>query len=170
MFLRAGQMAELDALRTEILGLSAKKIQTKVRSHVARKKYVMLQHFATQLQAVCRGTYIFIYIILHTNTISFPHEIGFKERESDFYPSIVEGTIARWRYETMRREAASLKIQTCYRKHCARKTYKEICSASTTIQSGLRGMAARHKLHFYRQTKAAVIIQVFTRFYFSQLS
>nr|ABG00024.1 Myosin head family protein, expressed [Oryza sativa Japonica Group] len=51
VFLRAGQMAELDALRTEILGLSAKKIQTKVRSHVARKKYVMLQHFATQLQA-----------------------------------------------------------------------------------------------------------------------
>uniref|UniRef100_A0A0E0P479 Myosin motor domain-containing protein n=2 Tax=Oryza rufipogon TaxID=4529 RepID=A0A0E0P479_ORYRU len=129
VFLRAGQMAELDALRTEILGLSAKKIQTKVRSHVARKKYVMLQHFATQLQAVCRGT------------------------------------IARWRYETMRREAASLKIQTCYRKHCARKTYKEICSASTTIQSGLRGMAARHKLHFYRQTKAAVIIQSHCRCY-----
>uniref|UniRef100_A0A0E0FY17 Myosin motor domain-containing protein n=1 Tax=Oryza nivara TaxID=4536 RepID=A0A0E0FY17_ORYNI len=51
VFLRAGQMAELDALRTEILGLSAKKIQTKVRSHVARKKYVMLQHSATQLQA-----------------------------------------------------------------------------------------------------------------------
>lgn len=71
-------MAELDALRTEILGLSAKKIQTKVRSHVARKKYVMLQHFATQLQAVCRGTYIFIYIILHTNTISSPMKLALR--------------------------------------------------------------------------------------------
>jgi myosin-5 len=44
--------------------------------------------------------------------------------------------------------------------HHARKNYVDVCSASTTIQSGLRGMGARIKLHFKRQTKAAVIIQV----------
>ena len=57
VFLRAGQMAELDALRTEVLGHSAKKIQSKVRSFLARKKYIQLQLCATQLQAVCRGIY-----------------------------------------------------------------------------------------------------------------
>ncbi|KAF8643980.1 hypothetical protein HU200_066619 [Digitaria exilis] len=132
VFLRAGQMAELDALRTEVLGYSAKRIQSKVRSFLARKKYIQLQLCATQLQAVCRGT------------------------------------IARRCYENLRREAASLKIQTCYRMHHARKNYVDICYASTTIQSGLRGMGARIKLCFKRQTKAAVIIQSHCRSYLAR--
>ncbi|KAK3148684.1 hypothetical protein QOZ80_3AG0207370 [Eleusine coracana subsp. coracana] len=129
VFLRAGQMAELDALRTEVLGHSAKKIQSKVRSFMAHKKYIHLQQCATQLQAVCRGT------------------------------------TARRRYENLRREASSLRIQTCYRMHHARKNYVVLCSVSTTIQSGLRGMGARIRLRFRRQTKAAVIIQSHCRCY-----
>lgn len=82
-------------------------------------------------------------------------------RESDLCTLITEGTIARSCYENLRREASSLKIQTFYRMRHERKKYRDICSASTTIQSGLRGMAARNKLRFFRQTKAAVIIQVF---------
>jgi myosin-5 len=76
---------------------------------------------------------------------------------------ITEGQIARHYYEDLRREAASLTIQTCYRMHLARKNYRNICSASTTIQSGLRGMAARKELQFRQQTNAAVIIQVYLR-------
>ncbi|KAJ1292593.1 hypothetical protein BS78_01G001600 [Paspalum vaginatum] len=132
VFLRAGQMAELDALRTEVLGHSAKRIQSKVRSFLARKKYFQLQLCATQLQKVCRGT------------------------------------IARWCYESLRREAASLKIQTCYRMHNARKKYVGICSASTTIQSCLRGMGARMQLYFKKQTKAATIIQSHCRCYLAR--
>ncbi|WVZ61388.1 hypothetical protein U9M48_011271 [Paspalum notatum var. saurae] len=132
VFLRAGQMAELDALRTEVLGHSAKRIQSKVRSFLARKKYVQLQLCATQLQAVCRGT------------------------------------IARRCYESLRTEAASLKIQTCYRMHNARKKYVGICFASTTIQSGLRGMGARIKLYFKKQTKSAIIIQSHCRCYLAR--
>ena len=37
VFLRAGQMAELDARRSEVLGNLAKIIQRKVRSYIARK-------------------------------------------------------------------------------------------------------------------------------------
>ena len=74
---------------------------------------------------------------------------------------ITEGQIARHHYEDLRREAASLTIQAYYRMHFARKNYRNLCSASTTIQSGLRGMAARNELHFRRQTKAVVIIQVY---------
>ncbi|XP_062188731.1 myosin-8-like [Phragmites australis] len=129
VFLRAGQMAELDALRTEVLGRSASKIQRKVRSYLARKNFIQLRISATQLQAICRGQ------------------------------------IARHYYEDLRREAASLTIQTCYRMHFARKNYRNLCSASTTIQSGLRGMAARKEHHFRQQTKAAVIIQSFWHSY-----
>jgi myosin heavy subunit len=73
VFLRAGQMAELDALRTEVLGHSAKKIQSKARSFLARKKYIQLQLCATQLQAVCRGIYSCLKIDenFHSPTLYF---------------------------------------------------------------------------------------------------
>ncbi|XP_055811970.1 myosin-6-like [Solanum dulcamara] len=55
VFLRAGQMAELDTRRNEVLGRSAIIIQGKVRSYFARKKFVLLRVSAIQVQAVCRG-------------------------------------------------------------------------------------------------------------------
>ena len=91
-----------------------------------------------------------------------PMEPAFR-RESDLCTLIFKGTLARRRYENLRREAAALKIQTRYRMRQERNKYRDLWSASTTIQSGLRGMAARNKLRFFRQTKAAVIIQVFPR-------
>ena len=48
-------MAELDALRTEILGRSASIIQRKVRSYLARRSFVLLRRSATHLQSACRG-------------------------------------------------------------------------------------------------------------------
>jgi len=60
----------------------------------------------------------------------------------------------------MRREAASLRIQTALRMHLAQKAYQESCCAAVSIQTGMRGMAARSEIRFRRQTKAAIIIQV----------
>lgn len=70
------------------------------------------------------------------------------------------GELARRVYHNLRREAASLKIQTWYRTYTARKAYNELSASAVTIQSGLRGMRARKELHFRRQTRAAIIIQV----------
>ncbi|RXH78457.1 hypothetical protein DVH24_001975 [Malus domestica] len=55
VFLRAGQMAELDAYRSEVLGRSASVIQRKVRSYLCRKKFVLLRLSAIQIQGLCRG-------------------------------------------------------------------------------------------------------------------
>lgn len=55
VFLRAGQMAELDARRIEILGRSASIIQRKVRSYLARKSFILLRKSVLQIQAACRG-------------------------------------------------------------------------------------------------------------------
>lgn len=95
----------------------------------------------------------FLGIILHSS-------LWFLCGDNDFWAVITEGQIARHYYEGLRRKAASLTIQTYYRMHFARKHYRDLCCASTTIQSVLRGMAARKELHFRQQTKAAVIIQV----------
>ncbi|XP_072959114.1 myosin-6-like isoform X1 [Typha angustifolia] len=132
VFLRAGQMAQLDACRNEVLGRSASIIQRKVRSFLAHKKFILLRKSATQFQAICRGQ------------------------------------IARKYYENMRREAASLRIQTCFRMYHARKTYRDLSSASIIIQAGVRGMAAREELRFRRQTRAATVIQSHCRRYLIQ--
>jgi hypothetical protein len=55
VFLRAGQMEELDTYRSEILGKSASIIQRKVRSYLARRSFVSIRLSAIQIQAACRG-------------------------------------------------------------------------------------------------------------------
>ena len=58
IFLRAGQMAELDARRAEILGNAAKKIQRQIRTYIARKEFISLRKAAIQLQSCWRGNFM----------------------------------------------------------------------------------------------------------------
>lgn len=133
VFLRAGQMAELDARRTEVLGRSASIIQRKVRSFIARKSYILLRRSVLQIQSICRGQ------------------------------------LTRQVYESMRREASSIRIQRNLRMYLARKAYKELHFSAVSIQTGLRGMAARNELRFRRQTKAAIFIQSHCRKFLARL-
>lgn len=55
VFLRAGQMAELDARRAEVLGNAAKIIQRQIRTYIMRKEFVALRQAAIQLQSCWRG-------------------------------------------------------------------------------------------------------------------
>lgn len=61
----------------------------------------------------------------------------------------------------MRREASCLRIQRDLRMYLARKAFKELCLSAVSVQTGMRGMAARNELRFRRQTRAAILIQVF---------
>jgi myosin heavy subunit len=56
VFLRAGQMADLDARRAEVLGRAARIIQRQICTYIARKQFVVLRRSATQLQSFLRGT------------------------------------------------------------------------------------------------------------------
>lgn len=58
VFLRAGQMAELDARRAEVLGNAAKIIQRQIRTYMLRKEFVSLRQAAIQLQSCWRGTFL----------------------------------------------------------------------------------------------------------------
>jgi len=73
---------------------------------------------------------------------------------------VITGQLARQVYEGLRREASSLMIQTFFRMHVARKAYKESYSSAVSLQTGMRGMAARSELRFRKQTRAAIVIQV----------
>ncbi|KAK2993355.1 hypothetical protein RJ640_007622, partial [Escallonia rubra] len=132
VFLRAGQMAELDTRRSEVLGRSACIIQRKVRSYFGRKSYSTLRSSAIQIQALCRGQ------------------------------------VARYHYQSMRRESACRRIQNEARMYLASKTYKRLCSSAIYIQRGMRGMAARNELRLRKQTSAAILIQSQCRQYLAR--
>ncbi|XP_050372273.1 myosin-6-like isoform X2 [Argentina anserina] len=123
VFLRAGQMAELDAYRAEVLGKSARVIQNKIRSYVCRKVYIRLRLSAIEIQAVCRGH------------------------------------VGRHRYENLRREVASVKIQKYGRRYVQKNAYRSAWSSAVSIQTAMRGWAAHNELIFRRRTTAAVVIQ-----------
>lgn len=55
VFLRAGQMAELDARRAEVLSTAAKKIQRRIRTHIARRRFIALRKASISIQSLCRG-------------------------------------------------------------------------------------------------------------------
>lgn len=82
---------------------------------------------------------------------------------------LILGQLARQVYESMRREAACLRIQRDLRMYFARQAYKEFCSSAVSIQTGMRGMVARNELRFRRQTRAAIIIQVKQSFWQNSL-
>lgn len=57
VFLRAGQMAELDARRTEVLGNAARTIQQQIRTFIARKEFITLRKAAIMFQTHWRGIF-----------------------------------------------------------------------------------------------------------------
>ncbi|KAL2923072.1 Myosin-6, partial [Bienertia sinuspersici] len=55
VFLRAGQMAEIDARRNEVLGQSATVIQRQIRTHFFHRWFKQMRQSAIWIQAICRG-------------------------------------------------------------------------------------------------------------------
>lgn len=55
VFLRAGQMADLDTRRAEVLGNAARKIQRHARTYIARREFISVRNAAIQIQSWCRG-------------------------------------------------------------------------------------------------------------------
>ncbi|KAK4480453.1 hypothetical protein RD792_013526 [Penstemon davidsonii] len=124
VFLRAGQMAELDTRRAEVLSTAAKTIQRRIRTHIAHKHFKAVKEATIIMQSFCRGR------------------------------------LACKIYETVKRQAAAVKIQTNTRRHLTRKAYSTLRVSVLAVQAGLRTMDARNKFRFRRRTKAATVIQV----------
>ncbi|KAI4303015.1 hypothetical protein MLD38_038696 [Melastoma candidum] len=55
VFLRAGQMAELDARRAEVLNIAARTLQRRVRTYQARRRFIALRKATIIIQSICRG-------------------------------------------------------------------------------------------------------------------
>lgn len=70
VFLRAGQIGILDSRRAEILDLSAKQIQSRLRTFLARRDFISNRMAAIHLQSCCRGLFSQYKVLPQNYTLS----------------------------------------------------------------------------------------------------
>ncbi|KAL6226737.1 hypothetical protein ACLB2K_000698 [Fragaria x ananassa] len=146
VFLRAGQMAELDAKRAEVLGNAARTIQRQIRTHMARKEFIAVRKAAIRLQSYVRG-------------IS-SREIFEKLRQEAAAVKIqkyLRRYIARKSYSRVRLSAVTL--QTGLRAMTARNEFRfrKQTKAAILLQAHLRCHIAY--LYYRSLQKAAIVTQ-----------
>ncbi|XP_068325903.1 myosin-8-like [Pyrus communis] len=158
VFLRAGQMAELDAYRSEVLGRSASVMQRKVRSYLCRKKFVLLRLSAIQVQALCRGQVAHhryenmrreaASVIIQKYGRSFLSRNGYKNLCSSAVSiqTGMRGLAARKELRSRRKTRATTVIQSHCRKHLAHARYLRMKKAAIVWQCGWRQIVARKEL------------------------
>ncbi|XVE84815.1 hypothetical protein DITRI_Ditri17bG0043100 [Diplodiscus trichospermus] len=146
VFLRAGQMAELDACRSEVLGRSASVIQRKVHTYLGRKHFVLLQLSVIQIQALCRG-----------QVARHQYEGMRREAACLNIQKHLRKFLARKTYKNLCFSAVS--IQAGMRGMTARNDLlsRKQTRAATLIQSHCRQFLA--SLHYLRLQKAAISTQ-----------
>ncbi|TYI66436.1 hypothetical protein E1A91_D09G223900v1 [Gossypium mustelinum] len=162
VFLRAGQMAELDALRTEILGRSASLIQRKVRTYLCRKRFILLRLSAIQIQALCRGQVArHQYEEMRREAAALniqKHLRKFLARKAykNLYFSAVSiqtgmrGMIARCELLSRKQTRAATVIQSHCRRFLANRCYLRLKKAAITTQCAWRARVARKELRKLR--------------------
>ncbi|ONK63812.1 uncharacterized protein A4U43_C07F19200 [Asparagus officinalis] len=158
VFLRAGQMAELDARRNSLLGRSASIIQRKVRSYYARKSFLTLQKSAIGIQSVCRGQLARqLYENTRRETASLRIQTYFrmqfqKQAYKSLYSSSIviqaglRGMAARKQLDFRRQTVAMTIIQSHCRRYLAQLHYSRIRKAAITTQCAWRRRLARKEL------------------------
>uniref|UniRef100_A0A452YL63 Myosin motor domain-containing protein n=1 Tax=Aegilops tauschii subsp. strangulata TaxID=200361 RepID=A0A452YL63_AEGTS len=158
VFLRAGQMAELDARRTEVLSYSASKIQRKVRSFLARRNFIQLRMSSVQLQAMCRGQIArHYYEDLRRKAASLKIQTYYRmhfarKNYKDLYSasttiqSALRGMAARNEFHFRQQTKAAVTIQSCCRSDLASSRYMGLKKAAITTQCAWRGRLARREL------------------------
>ncbi|OIV98373.1 hypothetical protein TanjilG_16700 [Lupinus angustifolius] len=158
IFLRAGQMAELDSRRAVVLGNAARIIQRQIRTHIARKEFIELRQAAILLQSNLRG------ILARKLYGQLRREAAAVKIEKNF-----RGYIARKSYLTARSSAitiqtglramnargefrfrmqikAAILIQAHIRQHIAHSYYKRLQRAAVVTQCAWRRRVARREL------------------------
>lgn len=158
VFLRAGQMAELDARRSEVLGRSASIIQRKVRSYLSRRSFITLRRSVIQIQSACRGQIArHFYENMRREAASLRIQrdlrmyIARKAYKDLCYSAIsiqtgMRGMAARDDLRFRRQTRAAIMIQSQCRKYLARLHYKKLKKAAITTQCAWRGRVARKEL------------------------
>ncbi|XP_057535565.1 myosin-17-like [Amaranthus tricolor] len=158
VFLRAGQMAELDARRAEVLGNAARRIQRRIRTYIARRDFVDLRESAIQLQALCRYRMACNqYEQLRREASALRIQTKFRQHVArKAYLAVRLSAItlqtglrtmtARNEFRLKKRTKAAIHIQANWRCHHSYGYYKKLYKAAIATQCEWRCRVARKEL------------------------
>ncbi|KAF5953341.1 hypothetical protein HYC85_006197 [Camellia sinensis] len=158
VFLRAGQMAELDARRTEVVASAARHIQRQIRTHLTRKEFITLKWATIHLQKLWRAQLarkLYEYMRKEAASIQVQkHVRAHTARKS--YTNLQASAIAiqtglramatRNEYRHRRRNKATTIIQTQWRRYHAVSVYNHQKKATLRLQCLWRTKVARKEL------------------------
>ncbi|KAM7264663.1 hypothetical protein ACFE04_002346 [Oxalis oulophora] len=162
VFLRAGQMAELDARRTEILANAIKQIQRQIRTHLARKEFITLRKATIDLQKIWRAQLArklyedmrreaaSIRIQKYARTYAARKSFSSLKASAIVIQTGLRAMAARNEFRHRRRSNAALIIQTRWRRSQAVSTYKQLKKANIILQCLWRSRVARRELKMLR--------------------
>ncbi|KAK9291547.1 hypothetical protein L1049_019495 [Liquidambar formosana] len=154
VFLRAGQMAELDARRNKVLQRSA----SRIRSYLVRRSFILLCQSAIQIQALCRGQLarqVYESMRREASCLRIQRDLHlFLARKA--YKKLchsavciqtgMRGMAAGNEHRHRRQMRAAAIIQGQCRQYLARLHYMKIKEAAITTQCMWRGRVARREL------------------------
>ncbi|XP_018844728.2 myosin-17-like isoform X2 [Juglans regia] len=158
VFLRAGQMAELDARRAEVLGNAARIIQRQSRTYIARREFLEIRKAAIQLQSCLRGILARkLYEQLRREAAALMMQKNFRRyivRKSYLKVRLSAITLqtglramtARNEFRFRKQTKAAIIVQAHLRGHIAYSYYKNLQKAALVTQCGWRRRVARREL------------------------
>ncbi|KAJ6336990.1 hypothetical protein OIU76_006787 [Salix suchowensis] len=144
LFLRAEQMAELDAKKARLLRNSARVIQRQIRTYTTRKDYIILRKSSIHIQSHWRGK-------LARELYKYKR----KEVAAVKIQKNLRRQLARRAYTGIR--ISALVVQTGFRAMAARKDFRfrEQTKAATIIQACWR---CQRVVSYYKKLKKASVI------------
>eukprot|EP00197_Chlamydomonas_leiostraca_P009765 CAMPEP_0202867474 /NCGR_PEP_ID=MMETSP1391-20130828/9454_1 /ASSEMBLY_ACC=CAM_ASM_000867 /TAXON_ID=1034604 /ORGANISM="Chlamydomonas leiostraca, Strain SAG 11-49" /LENGTH=1634 /DNA_ID=CAMNT_0049547521 /DNA_START=190 /DNA_END=5094 /DNA_ORIENTATION=- len=166
VFLRGGQMAQLDKLRTDTLGKAATTIQRRVRGFLARKHFQRLRAAVLVLQSAARALFARrvadglrrnkAALVIQTRYRGYTaHRDYIANRKAVMrLQAIWRGRTARQRFDQMRRLHAATAIQAAWRMYVARKAYTVQLQAALVLQTIWRCKQATRELrHLQKEAR-----------------
>ncbi|XP_073043958.1 myosin-17-like [Primulina eburnea] len=162
VFLRAGQMAELDARRAEVLGNAARTIQRQIRTYIARKEFVSLRQAAIQLQSCWRAiSACKLYEQLRREDAAVKIQKNFRCYIAwKAYSTLQDSTVilqtgmramtARNEFRFRKQTKAAIQVQAHFRCHREYTYYRSLQKAAIITQCGWRQRVARKELRSLR--------------------
>ncbi|KAI4350068.1 hypothetical protein L6164_010593 [Bauhinia variegata] len=158
VFLRAGQMAELDARRAQVLSNAAKTIQRRIRTHQARKHYLALRMVTIFVQSFCRGRLackLYDNIRreaaakkIQKNTHRYQARKAYKRLQASALTvqTGLRAIAACKEFRFRKQTKAAIIIQARWRCHRATSYYKRLKKGAIFTQCRWRGRVARREL------------------------
>ncbi|KAF8042929.1 hypothetical protein BT93_A1303 [Corymbia citriodora subsp. variegata] len=146
VFLRAGQMAELDSLRLQALGSSAKIIQRQMRTNIARRQYISLRKSSIHIQSFWRG-----------KLAGKLYEHMKRENAATKVQTVFRGYSSRNAYSKMKVIAITVQALIRATVACNEFEHRKQTKAATTIQCNWR--CHRDRLHYRQLKKASILLQ-----------